>query len=101
MPEYHLMMRLYDGITLTCALKQTFYVQKLDFSPIVFDEPRLLQCVRNHSHASAPDAEHLCKIFLGEKQCIATGQITGAQKPSAKPCFDLMICHAGRGLLCL
>src|SRR5438270_2259802 len=86
-------------VTLASAFLQGCEAKKLNLTPIIFYQACLLKSFRCQGHAGTAHAQHLGYEFLGKIQGIAAAQISGAQKPTAQALSQLMICHAGGGLL--
>src|SRR5436305_4975078 len=58
-----------------------------------------VMAVTHAPQVAARADQHLSQKLLRERKVVASGEVAGAQQPSAKTRIDFMVCHAGRRLL--
>ena len=77
---------IFDGlITFASALPESLQIDNFYFPPAVFYHTCVLKGLSSYGYAGTLDAQHFGYKFLGKQQCIAAEEVSGAQKPAAKP----------------
>ena len=87
------------AVALAAAFPQSFHVQDANIAPPVLDQPCLLQRPGDNRNARPPDADHLSKKLLRERQFVAIREVAHPHQPAAHPSFHRMTGVAGRRLL--